>query len=166
MIKKLVINTLLLLTLQLTLQARDINIDFLVQKAQKEHKHLFVWLHKDGCGYCENMREFTLQNDVVKAYISKHFIYQHINVSKGDDVIYKGLTTKAKKFAQKIGYDFYPTSLFFDEDAEIVYVSVGFMDGRKLSHEEKFYKILHFIDSDSYKKMDFDEYQFETDEEL
>ena len=166
MIKKIVINIITLLTLQLTLNAKDINIDSLVQQAQKEHKHLFVWLHKDGCGYCENMREFTLENDVVKAYIAKHFIYQHINVSKDDDVIYKGLTTTARKFAQKLGYDFYPSSLFFNEKADVVLADVGFMDGRKLSHEEKFYKILNFIDAKRYEEMDFDEYQFIFDKEL
>jgi thioredoxin-related protein len=150
----------------MTLSAKEINIDLLAKQASKEHKHLFVWLHKTGCGYCENMREFTLQNDVVKAYISKHFIYQHINVSKGDDVIYKGFTTSAKEFAKKLGYDFYPSSLFFDKDANLIFADVGFMDGATLSHEEKFYKILHFINSNIYKKMDFDEYKFDFDKEL
>jgi len=166
MIKKIVINTILLLTLQLTLNAKDINIDSLVKQAQKEHKHLFVWLHKDGCGYCENMWEFTLQNDTVKAYLAKHFIYQHINVSKGNNVIYKGLTTTAKKFAQNQGYDFYPSSLFFNKKSEIVLADIGYINGKKLSHEEKFYKILHFIDAKRYEKIDFNEYQFTFDKEF
>jgi len=166
MIKKVLLSTLLLVTFQFNLDAKDINIDTLVQQASKEKKHLFVWLHKTDCGYCENMREFTLQNDVVKAYLKKHFIDQHINVYKDDDVIYKGLKTTARAFAKRIGYDFYPTSLFFDNDANIVLVDVGYMDGSKLSHEAKFYKMLHFIDTEKYKKIDFDEYQFELDEEL
>jgi thioredoxin-related protein len=166
MIKKIVTNIILLLILQFTLHAKDINLDYLAKQAGNEHKHLFVWLHKDGCGYCENMKEFTLQNEIVKAYINKHFIYQHINISKNDDVIYKGLKTTAKDFAIKAGYNFYPSSLFLDKDANIIFADVGFMDGRKLSHEEKFYKILHFIDEKRYKEMDFDEYQFTFDKEF
>ncbi len=153
-----------ILVLQLTLHAREINIDKLIDNATKEDKHLFVWLHKTGCGYCENMREFTLENEAIKVFIDKYFIFVHINVSQKDIVIYKDFQGSGREFAQHIGYDFYPTSLFFDDNGEIVYEEVGYRDTKALSNEKRFYKILNFIKSKSYKEVDYEEYKYEAKE--
>ena len=141
-----VVKTLLILiTLQLTLQARNINIDNILNTAMKSDKHLFVWLHKTDCGFCENMKEFTLKNDTLSAYIEKNFIFVHINVNEKDSVIYQDFKGSGREFAQEVGYDFYPASLFFNHDGEIEFVEVGYIDSVKESNENRFYKMLNFI---------------------
>lgn len=158
-----VLSSLLLL---LSLEAREINLDKLIHKATLSHKHLFVFLHKTHCGYCENMKEFTLQNETIHSFINKNFIYEHINVSMNDTVIYQDFHGTAKEFANEIGYDFYPTALFFDVEGELVFAEVGYRDSKKESNEKRFYKILHYINSQAYKNNHITDYKFITNKEL
>jgi len=146
---------LLALILQVTLCARDININKFLDNANKTNKHLLVWLHKNGCGYCDNMQEFTLNEDDIKSLIEKEFIYIHMNISEKDKVTYKDFVGSAREFANHLGFDFYPTSLFFSSNGELIYDAMGFHD------EVLFLKILKFIHSRSYEKMDYDSYENE-----
>lgn len=157
---------LLILTLQLTLGARVINIDNIISSAKKSDKHLFVWLHKTDCGYCENMREFTLENEIIADFIEKNFIFVHINVYEKDSVKYQDFRGNGLEFAKEIGYNFYPSSLFFNSEGDMILAEVGFVDSDKQSNEERFYKILNFIKSKSYEKMNISDYKFKLKEEL
>ena len=166
MFKTILKTLLIVITLQLTLQARIINIDHIINIAKKNDKHLFVWLHKTDCGYCENMREFTLENEVIKEFIDKNFIFVHINVYEQDSVKYEDFRGNGLEFAKEIGYNFYPSSLFFADDGELVFAEVGFIDKDSFPNEERFYKILNFIQSKSYENIDYAEYKFQLKEEL
>jgi len=167
MVLKSVIKTfLIIITLQIALQAKIIDINHIVQQAQKSNKHLFLWLHKTDCGYCENMREFTLENEVIKQFIEKKFIFVHINVYEKDYVLYEEFKGNGLEFAKEIGYNFYPSSLFFDNEGEIIFAEVGFIENKNFSNEERFFKILNYIDSKSYLKMDYDEFKFKTKKEF
>ena len=157
---------LLILTLQLTLDARVINIDNIITTAKKSDKHLFIWLHKTDCGYCENMREFTLENEIINAFIDKNFIFVHINVYEKDSIKYQDFRGNGLEFAKEIGYNFYPSSLFFNNEGDIVLSEVGFVDTDKKPNEERFYKILNFVQSKSYENMNFTDYKFKIKEEL
>jgi len=164
---KIIIKTfLIILTLQLSLQAREINIDTLVNQATSSNKHLFIFLHKTDCGYCESMVEFTLENEIIQDFTNKNFVYEHINVYDNDNITYKEFKGSGRQFAKSIGYDFYPTTLFFDANAKIVYSEVGYRDNQKNPNEEKFLRILNFIDSKSYNSMDFEGFEFQIEEEL
>lgn len=157
---------LLILTLQLTLNARVINIDNIITNAKKSDKHLFVWLHKTDCGYCENMREFTLENETIKSFIDKNFIFVHINVYEKDTVKYQDFRGNGLEFAKDVGYNFYPSSLFFNDRGDIVLSEVGFIDRDKEPNEKRFYKILNFIESKSYENINFSDYKLKIKEEL
>ncbi len=153
---------LFILIIQATLFSREINIDDIVEKATASNKHLFVWLHKTDCGYCDSMKEFTLENDVVKVLIEKKFMFVHINIYEKDRVTYRDFKGSGRSFAKLVGYNFYPTSLFFDENKEIIYAVPGYQD------EKIFYTILNYIDTKSYKKMEFEAFEndFDFNEEL
>jgi len=166
MLKTTIKTFLLILLFQLTLQAREINLDKLIDTATKTDKHLFVWLHKTDCGYCQNMQEFTLKNEVIADFIKKNFIYVHINVRESDKVYYQGFEGSGMEFAKHIGYNFYPTSLFFDKSGDLTFVEVGFLDSESLPNEEKFFKILNFISSKSYENSEFSDYKFKYNGEL
>jgi len=166
MIKTLIKTFLIVTLLQITLQARVINLDNIITKAKKEQKHLFVWLHKTDCGYCENMREFTLENEIVTPFIEKNFIFIHINVYEKDTIKYQDFKGNGQEFAKEIGYNFYPASLFFDNEGELVFAEVGFIDNDKNPNEERFYKILNFIKSNAYENMNYEDYKFTTKEEF
>lgn len=148
------------------LEAREINLDKLIQKATSSHKHLFVFLHKTDCGYCEGMKEFTLQNEIIHDFIEKHFIYEHINISKKDTIYYQDFVGSGREFAREIGYEFYPTSLFFDEKGELILAEAGYRDTPQEPNEKRFYRILNFIQSKAYKHIYIADYKFQVDKEF
>lgn len=166
MFKILIKTFLMVLIFQFTLQAREININKIVKDAQKNDKHLFVWLHKTNCGYCERMREFTLEDETIQSFISKHFIFVHINVKEKDRVIYNDKITNGREFAKNMGYNFYPSSLFFNDKAQMIFAEAGYIDNESSPNEKRFYTILNFINSNSYNTMDYEDYEFSIKEEF
>jgi len=137
---------LLILILQLSLTAREINIETIVKDAAKKNKTVFVFLHRTDCNYCESMLEFTLDDDPVKKAIDESFIYVHININEKDHVNYRKFTGNGREFARFIGFDMYPTSLFFDEKGKMVFPVPGYQE------EDQFLTILDYISSGAYKK--------------
>jgi len=146
----------------LFLEAREINLDKLLKTANTSNKHLFVFLHKNHCGYCQRMIDFTLKNDTVELFLNKYFIFEHINVSENDNIIYKEFKGNGREFAKHIWYDFYPTSLFFNKNGEAIFIEAGYQN-KKIPNEQRFYKILNFIQSGSYKNMELFEYRFKKE---
>lgn len=140
---------LILLFFNITLLARDINIDAIVKKSMQSHKYVFIFLHRTGCGYCENMLMFTLDDDKVKNLMKKKFTYVNINISENDSVTYKHFKGSGHEFAKHVGYNFYPSSLFLDNKDEIIYAIPGYIE------EDKFFNILNYIDSGAYKTMEY-----------
>lgn len=149
-----------------TIQAREINIDKLIDTATSSNKHLFIFLHKTDCGYCVSMIDFTLNNEVVKEFIEKYFIYEHINIRDKDVITYKGFKGNGQEFAKHMGYAFYPSSLFFDKNKELIFGEAGYIDSNVLPNEKRFYTILHFIQTKVYKEQEYDHYVFDIKEEL
>ena len=148
---------LITIVLHISLSARDINLNNLVKTASDSNKHLFVWLHKTECGYCDRMSEISLDNDINRALIKKKFLFVHINIDDKDKVTYKEFVGSGRNFAKDIGFDFYPTSLFFDNVGRVVHEAVGYHD------EKVFYKVLKFIYTKSYEKVNYDTFEYEEE---
>lgn len=149
MFKFITISLLLCLSLS-SLSAREINLNALATDAAKQNKHLLVWLHKTDCGYCESMREFTLEDEKVAAVLKKSYLFSHINISENDEITYKTFKGNGKAFAKKIGYNFYPSSLFMNEKADLIFAAAGYIE------EKDFLIMLEYVDSGAYRQMKYD----------
>ena len=149
MFKFITISLLLCLSLS-SLSAREINLNALATDAAKQNKHLLVWLHKTDCGYCESMREFTLEDEKVAAVLKKSYLFSHINISENDEIIYKTFKGNGKAFAKKVGYNFYPSSLFLNEKADLIFAAAGYIE------EKDFLIMLEYVDSGAYRRMKYD----------
>lgn len=142
----------LLILLPTLLLSREINIDNLINKATKQHKHLFIFLHWTDCVYCQEMIMFTLETEKIQKMVKKDFIYEHINTAYDDTVIYKDFKGTAKEFVKYIGFG-YPTSIFYDQNKSVVGLFPGVYD------ESEFENVLNYISSESYKTMELEEYE-------
>ena len=139
--------------MSLSLGARDIDLDAMAAEAAKQNKHLFVWLHKTDCGYCEAMQEFTIEGDNASPVIKRAFVFVPINVDEQDKVVYKSLTYNGKTFALKTGYNFYPSSLFMDAHADIVFAAAGYIE------EANFLPMLNYVEKEIYRQTPYDLYR-------
>jgi thioredoxin-related protein len=141
----------------ISLFARNIDIDAVVKNSVTKNKYLFVFLHRTDCGYCESMLTFTLDDDPVKDLIKKDFIYLHINISEDDVVRYKGFVGNGRDFAKHVGYNIYPSSLFLDNTGEMIFAVAGYQD------KDQFLDILKYIDSGAYKTMGYQSFKKKPD---
>jgi len=140
---------LFVIAFNISLFARNIDIDTIVKNSVEKNKHLFIFLHRTDCGYCESMLTFTLDDDPVKDLIQKDFVYLHINISEDDVVKYKGFVGNGRNFAKHVGYNIYPSSLFLDSKNEMIYAVAGYQD------KDQFLLILKYVDSGAYKTMGY-----------
>lgn len=143
----------LLLSLQLTLSAKDININDIVKEAATTHKKVFIFLHRTDCGYCESMISFTLDDDIVRPLIKNNFLEIHINIFDDNTITYNNFTGDGRSFAKHIGYNMYPSSVFLDEKSQIIHAEVGYID------ENDFPVSLNYVISGAYKNMDIVDYE-------
>jgi len=140
---------LLLIITTAVVSAKDININSIVKSSVESKKHLFIFLHRTDCGYCESMLTFTLDDDPVRELIEGKFAYLSINISENDRVTYKNFIGNGRDFAKYVGYNIYPSSLFLNKKSEIVYAISGYQD------KEQFLDVLKYVDSRAYKTIGF-----------
>jgi len=138
---------------ELSLFSSQINIDNIVKKAYNSNKGVILYLHRVGCSYCNSMEEFTLDDDEVVSYIEKNYVFIEVNISHKDTITYHGKKSGGICLAKNIGYDFYPSTLFLDKNANIEYASVGYKD------ESEFLTILQYVHKKMYNKMSLSEYK-------
>jgi len=128
--------------------ANDINLDLLIKEAKKTNKHILVYLHISGCPYCNKMEEFTFDDDVVSEAIKKDFIFVDINVKDSGTISLDDFKGTKMEFAKLTGYSMYPSSLFFDNNGELVYDEIGYID------ETKYLKTLQLVNSKDYNNIE------------
>ncbi len=133
--------------------ADDINIDTTFGEAKKSHKHVLIFLHKPDCNYCETMIEFTLTDEKIEQKIKKNFVFVDINTGDSGVVTFDNFKGTRKEFAEDLGYNFYPSSVFMDENKDEVYAVAGYKD------EKDFLSILRFVESDSYEGMSIEDFK-------
>ncbi|MDP2078833.1 MAG: thioredoxin fold domain-containing protein, partial [Sulfuricurvum sp.] len=148
---------LFIIAFNISLFARNIDIDAIVKNSVKKDKHLFIFLHRTDCGYCESMLMFTLDDDPVKELINKDFVYLHINISEDDVVKYKNFKGSGRDFAKHVGYNLYPSSLFLNAKNEIIHAVPGYQD------KDQFLVVLQYVNRFAYKTMGYQSFKKKMD---
>lgn len=140
---------LFIIAFNISLFARNIDINAIVKNSVEKDKHLFIFLHRTDCGYCESMLTFTLDDDPIRELIAKDFAYLHINIMEDDVVTYNGFKGNGRDFAKHVGYNIYPSSLFVNSANEMIFAIPGYQD------KDQFLLVLKYIDSGAYKTMGY-----------
>jgi len=138
----------------------DIELDKIVKDANKTDQPIMIFMHKDGCGFCEKMM-FDMEEKDISTKLSKDFILVDINRDDEETISFEGYEGSNRAFLKKIGIDLYPTTVFLDGNGTTIYHTVGYRNPKK------FMTILNYIGNQEYKKMTFEEFEDEslTDEE-
>jgi len=134
-----------------------INIDTLSKKAKLEDKHLLLFFHKFGCGFCEKMRNITLDDDKVEKIIDTDFIFVDIGIDDEGVIWHKNFQGTKHDYAKSLEISFYPTVGFVDGNNSIVYGVIGYRGA------ESFLRVLQYIETKSYKSMDLAAFETQLD---
>lgn len=107
-----------------------------IRKGNK--KKLFFNIYKKKCGYCLKMNESTFTDPVIIDYINKNFYAIQLDLQEDSAIEFNGKTYKSTK---KDGQSYHelaahltmgslsaPTSVFVDEDLNVLQPLPGFKD--------------------------------------
>jgi thioredoxin-related protein len=132
----------------------DFDLDKLVSDANRTAKPILLFLHKDGCGFCEKMI-FDLEDKSISKIIQDNFIFVDINRDDGETISFQGYRGTTRKFLKKLGVELYPTMAFLDGKGEFIYHIVGYRN------PTKFKAILNYIRTGAYRQVTFEEFEDE-----
>lgn len=125
-----------------------INFDLI----NNQEKQTIVFLHMNNCGYCNRMKQITLQDEKIKKTIKESFSFVSINIDESDSIHFNNKIYKNRDFAYSLEVSFFPTILFLDSENEVIYTARGFRSIEKLQH------ILNFMRTNAFEDMSFFEY--------
>ena len=171
MLNKLLIRILfitLTLTWSLTAYGQNVNwvsIQEAFDRAESEHKKIFIDMYTDWCKYCRLMDKNTFERKEIASYINEHFIPVKFNAEQKQQVRYKGHTYKFTNYGQRgyhqlatelcknLGKLSYPTIIFLDENLNVIQPIPGYQDAKS------FEVIMHYMAEDQFKRKPFRSYQ-------
>ena len=153
---------LLFFTSSLFSDTKSIHIDQFSFQAKKENKHLLLFFHKEGCGFCEKMIYETLADSDIEDAIDKYFIFVDIGIDDEGNIEHRDFVGSKHGYAQSLEIDFYPTVGFVDGNNSIVYGAIGYRD------IETFSLLLRYMYSGDYKVMELEDFiskvEFESED--
>lgn len=132
-------------------------LDAISGKAKSEHKHLLLFFHKKYCGFCEKMKNVTLDDPKVKSYIDKHFIFIDVGINDKGMIQHKSFNGTKHAYARSLGISLYPSVGFIDGNNTLVYGTIGYRDSKA------FDIILKYVQSKAYISMELEAYKDELE---
>lgn len=130
-----------------------INLNQLSSEAEKEHKYIFLFFQKEGCGYCERMIEESLGSVDIKSKLKKDFMSVRVNIDTQGAVQYRDFNGTKHAFAKFLQIGLYPSIAFLDENNNIIYGVIGYRRADQLS------RVLDYVSSGNYKEIDFESFE-------
>jgi thioredoxin-related protein len=127
---------------------------------QSKPKKIFIDMYTHWCGWCKKMDASTFQDSAFASYMMAHFYPVKMDAETRDTILYQG-----KPYAYKPDYKVnelaamllsgqmsYPTSVFLDENENVISPVPGFMTA------EQMLPILRFFGEDIFKTKTWEDY--------
>jgi thioredoxin-related protein len=133
----------------------DLDLDRVIQESNSTNRHTILFLHKDGCRFCERMI-FDLEESNISETIDRDFLFIDINRDDDETISFKGYEGRNREFLNKIGVELYPTTIFVDNNGSFIHKIIGYRNPKK------FLTILNYISSRAYKRVTFEEFEDES----
>jgi len=134
-----------------------------VELQAKAPKKIIIDVYTDWCGWCKKMDKYTYTNDSVIKHINANYYLVKLNAEQKEDIKFRDKTFsfkpeyKSHELAVSLlnGQMSYPTTVFLDEDINILTVVPGYLTPKDLN------PILKYFGENIYKTMNWKEYSGE-----
>ena len=128
-----------------------------LKEAHARKRPMLVDVYTDWCGWCRRMERDTYAAGEVRDYLAKSFVTVKLNAEDSKKTArYQGEDVSYRKFADGFRITGYPTTLFLDQDGELITALPGYVGA------PKFIYILRFIGDGHYKTKSWDAYAQEV----
>lgn len=138
--------------------AEELNFDKITNEAKKSDKNILIFFSIEGCRFCEAMKKESFGDEKTQKYL-KHFLVLNVHIGDGkkDMILQNSLHVNKKEFAKKYDIFSYPSTVFLDKNAKVVYTS------RSYKNANEFMILLKFIKSKKYKSMSLEDFVSEAE---
>lgn len=125
-----------------------------LKESEKNKKKIFIDVYTDWCGWCKKMDAETFSDAKLAGYVNKNFYAVKLDAESMKTFEFKGKTLSERELAGKIyNVNSYPTTVYLDENFDILSPVVGYLD------KPFFEKILTFYGENIYLKQSWKEFE-------
>ena len=135
------------------LQWKNFNVG--ISEAKKSGKKVLIDVYTDWCKWCKQMDAVTYTDPKVQAYLEKNYVLIKLNAEGQESITYAGQKISPAEFAQKMGIDGYPATLFLKGNGDPITVLPGYSEPKMFIH------VVSYIGENYYEKKKFDVYLHE-----
>ncbi len=142
-----------------------LTIEEAMELQKKEPRKIIMDVYTNWCGPCKMLDKYTFHNEDVVDYVNKHYYAVKFNGEGNDSVTYKDKTfgnpnydpakanrrNSAHEFTRALKVRAYPTMVFFDEEANVIYPISGYLKPQQIE------LYLKLVKTDKHKEMDTQE---------
>ncbi len=119
----------------------------------KKKKKIFVDVYTDWCGWCKKMDASTMTDPKVIEYMNKKFYAVKLDAESSKIVTYRGKQMTERELAARIfKATGYPTTVYLDENENLLQPLSGYLDAPTLD------KVLHFYGEDKFKSQSWEQF--------
>jgi thioredoxin-related protein len=104
-----------------------------VADATRENKRLLVYFGQDGCPYCKLLMQTTFAETRIVDKMRRQFVPIALNLWGDREVTWvDGLRMSEKELGRRLGVQFTPTLIFFNESADVILRLNGYQAPRRM----------------------------------
>ena len=166
----LILATLILSTFSFTVDRNSEKVNWLtweqaMEKSKVKKKKILVFVQTSWCGWCKRMMKTTFNQPYLARYINNNFYAVSFDAEQKEPIKYKGKVYKFVKHGKRGYHEFaatltmgrltYPTTVFFDENAEIIQPIPGYQE------LPVFEMIATYFGGEYYRSIPWDKYEKE-----
>jgi thioredoxin-related protein len=122
--------------------------------SDKHPRKIFIDVYTSWCGWCVQMDKTTFKDPRVTKYVNEKYYAVKLNAESENMISYKGKSMTERELAAKIfRATGYPTTVYLDQDQNLLQPIPGYLQAEMLD------KILHFYGEDHYKNTSWEQFQ-------
>lgn len=137
-----------------------ISFEEAVALQSKEPRKILIDVYTDWCGWCKKMDKQTYTDESVIQHLNDKYYLVRLNAEQKEDIVYKDKVFKykteykANELAVSLlnGQMSYPTTVFLDENMNMLTVVPGYLTPKDLN------PILKYFGENIYKEKNWKEY--------
>lgn len=134
-----------------------------IEKSKTEKRKLYIDVYTQWCGWCKRMDETTFSDPEVVRYMNDHYYAVKFDAEQEKDINFQEKNYKFRKNGARGYHELasawlnnrlsFPTSVFLDENFNVIQPIPGYLDGSKME------AVLNYFGTNSHKTTPWETYE-------